>query len=151
MWTLLVVSQVSYYRYTAYYCFCKWVTRHATLDGKRSSLLLWILNDCSRGHLSSPHSIRHFFPFKRYKERKKKSTAVSEGTSGCGRRLNAAPAVFEFLNGWVRLPILSQHFVHSCEGCETHDLTHMHVNCYILTRKASTKYKELSVRPTYCK
>lgn len=100
-----------------------------------------------------PHCARFVtFSFQKLERKKeKKSTAVSEGTSGCGRRLNAATAVFEFLNGWLRLPILSQHFVHSCESCETHDRTHMHVNCYISTRKASTKYKELSVRPTYCK
>lgn len=100
MWPLLVVSQVSYYRYTAYYCFCKWVTRHATLDGKRSSLLLWILNDCSRGHLSSPRSIRHFFLSKARKKEKKALQYLRERPAVVGV-WTPQQQFLNVLNGWL--------------------------------------------------
>lgn len=73
---------------------------------KHRSLLLWIHTDCSRGHLSSPHSHRHFFLSK-----PKKNAAVSEGTFGISRRSNGPTAVFRSKD-WFYLFYHNTLFIH---------------------------------------
>lgn len=152
MWTLLVVSQVSYYRYTVNYF---------SVSGSLGT-------PHSRGNVAPcyyessmivvgvifPHRTRFVtFSFQKL-ERKKKSTAVFEGTLSCGRHSNAGTAVF--LNFWTadRDYLFYPNTLFIRVRAVTHVTWHMQVDlhfCYISTREASTKYKELAVRPTYCK